>query len=147
MKGSSILLVLRLGLAAVFLFAGALKVADPRAFSDSVATFRLLPTSLITLVAVSLPMLEIMLGAMLFWPRLARPAALGILLLSLSFTAALISGWLRGLPIDCGCFGQGNWSTQPTLLLLRNTLLVVVAFFIYSRLGKVNGHARRPLHV
>ena len=49
---------IRIGMGGVFLFSCAGKIADPRAFMDMVAQYRLLPPSLVWATAVFLPWIE-----------------------------------------------------------------------------------------
>ena len=69
--------VLRLGLSGVFVYAGALKIRDPQSFAESVASFRLLPVSLINPAALTLPVLEVLAG-LVAWgaPACGRGGAL-----------------------------------------------------------------------
>jgi hypothetical protein len=45
------------------------------------------------------------------------------------FTAAISTVLVRGMVIDCGCFGAGG-ATTSWLLLVRNAALLVGAFLI-----------------
>ena len=52
-------------LGAVFVYAGAVKLRDPLAFADSIATFKILPAFLVNPLALILPPLEVLTGVML----------------------------------------------------------------------------------
>lgn len=108
------LLVLRLALGGVFLFAGTTKAINPQAFADSIATFKMLPPQLINIVALGLPPFEILLGLMLVSGWKARAASLAVAGLSIVFGVALGQALIRGLVVDCGCFGSGEPSTLKT---------------------------------
>ncbi len=100
--------VVRLGLAGVFVIAGALKVADPQASVQAVHAYQLLPAWLEAPVGWGLPFAEIALGLVLAAGLKTRAAAIvsaGVLVV---FIAAVISAWARRLSIDCGCFGRGG---------------------------------------
>lgn len=122
-------------LGGIFLYAGASKMTAPQAFADSIATFRLLPAACINLLALGLPVFEIVLGLLLVvgWQR--RAAALGVLGLAVVFALALSLALARGLPVDCGCFGGGtNGGKYYTWGLLgRDLLLGAAATAIYWR--------------
>jgi putative oxidoreductase len=116
----------------VFLYAGALKMGNPQAFADSIATFRLLPPLLISSLALGLPVFEMTCGLLLIlgWGR--RPAALGILLLAGVFAVALGQALVRGLEVDCGCFGGGAPSAAKTWWALgRDFVLSGLAWILY----------------
>ena len=116
----------------IFLYAGILKIGNPQAFADSVATFQLLPSFLIPSLALGLPLFEITCGLLMIlgWGR--RPAALGILVLAGVFALALLQALLRGLEVDCGCFGGGAPSEGKTWLALgRDVVLGGLAWVLY----------------
>lgn len=127
-----ILLILRVVIGGIFIYAGISKIQDSQAFADSIATFELLSPALIDLFALGLPVLEIMLGLLLIIGWWRRSAILGILLLATLFTIALAQGLARGLHIDCGCFGGGAPSAVKTSISLgRDVLLILVAAWMY----------------
>ena len=87
-----ILLVLRIGLGTVFIYAGALKWSDPWKFAEAVAAYKILPESLVNVVALVLPMLEMGAGLLMFTEKWAKIAALIIVLMCLVFFTALVTG-------------------------------------------------------
>ena len=119
----------RLLLGAVFLYAGALKSQDLATFTASVARYRILPDLGNHLVAAILPSVEFLAGLLLAANRKVRPAALLTGLLTLVFAAALFSVLLRGLPVDCGCFGDGG--TSPLAALGRDAGLFALSLLTY----------------
>jgi uncharacterized membrane protein YphA (DoxX/SURF4 family) len=98
----------RIVLGGVFLVAGGLKVIDPQSAVAAVRAYRLLPTSLATLVGWGLPFVEIALGVLLLAGIATRIVAAASAVLMLIFIAAVVSAAARGLSIDCGCFGGGG---------------------------------------
>lgn len=100
--------VVRLGLAAVFLVSGALKVIDPAQTRVAVRAYELLPPVLVGPVATALPLVELAVGTLLVLGVLTRWIALTSGLLLVLLMAAVAQAWARGLSIDCGCFGGGG---------------------------------------
>ncbi len=102
-------LALRLGLALLFVWAGAAKLVDPGAFAEEIANYRL-ASALAPLLAATLPSTEILGGLALALgpPRWRAAAALLLLGLLLVFTVAVATAWLRRIDVACGCFGQGG---------------------------------------
>jgi uncharacterized membrane protein YphA (DoxX/SURF4 family) len=92
----------------VFLVAGGLKVIDPQSSVAAVRAYRLLPSSLVTIVGWGLPFAEIALGVLLLAGVATRLVAVASAVLLLVFIAAVTSAAARGLSIDCGCFGGGG---------------------------------------
>ena len=65
----------RLGLAAVWLVSGGLKVADPGGTRVAVAAYEMLPDKLVDPVATGLPLVELALGTVILVGALTRLAA------------------------------------------------------------------------
>ncbi len=61
-------------------------------------------------MATALPILEVGVGIWLLIGLFTRFSAIVSMVLMAIFTIAITQAWLRGLQIDCGCFGgaQGN---------------------------------------
>jgi hypothetical protein len=71
-------------------------------------------------------------GLCLFLKSLERGALVLITLLLTVFTLALASALVRGLSIDCGCFGHTFISTGTVVPILRNLLLLSFAAFLWT---------------
>ena len=130
-------LVVRLGLAAVWLLSGFEKASDPRETKVAVKSYELLPESLVSTVAATLPYLEISLGVLLLLGFATRLAAALSGLLLLVFIGGVISAAARGLLIDCGCFGGGGTvapgATTYTLEILRDIGFLALAGYLIWR--------------
>ena len=99
-------LAISLAIAAVFIYAGIDKVRDPLQFADNINAFAILPAVFINLMALGLPPFEIGCGLLLLGPDQARRSARGRRHHP-DVSHALASALLRGLTLDCGCFGIG----------------------------------------
>ena len=109
-------LLSRLVLGGVFLYAGAVKAFDPGGLAASIRAYELsLPEWFVSLSAHSLPLLEILLGLYLLVGLFTRSAAWVAIFLTIVFTVALLQGALRGLDIDCGCFGSTSGAGASSL--------------------------------
>lgn len=128
-----ILLVLRLALGGVFIYAGALKIVDVQGFAKAVHHFQLTPRTVSVVVAVYLPWLEILAGLALFIRRLALGASLALGVMSAVFLIALSTAWARGLDISCGCFGKEEHKIQTHFpqLFLRDAALLTAAITLF----------------
>jgi putative oxidoreductase len=125
-------LALRVGLGGFFVWAGILKVMDPQEFADNIAAYQILPYSIINFAATSLPVFEILVGAMLVIGFQVEVAAFSVLILCGIFAVALASALIRGLKIDCGCLGGGAPSTVKMWFSLgRDFLFGSVAWFLF----------------
>lgn len=121
--------VARLGLAALWLVAGAVKLADPAQTYVSVRGYELLPDAAVGVVATALPIVEIVLGVLLLAGVATRAAALVSLATLLVFIAAIAQAWARGLSIDCGCFGGGG-PVEPGQTAYLREIAVDVLFLL-----------------
>jgi uncharacterized membrane protein YphA (DoxX/SURF4 family) len=129
-----VVVAISLALAAVFIYAGIDKIRDPLQFADSIAAFAILPAVLINLLALGLPPFEMACGLLLLPPATRRIGALAVAVISVVFFTALASALLRGLTLDCGCFGTGAPSRPRMWLELGlDVLLFGGALFVYLR--------------
>ena len=127
----------RLGLAAVWLISGAIKVADPNGTTASVKAYDLFPDGLVSLVAGVLPFLELALGLLLLLGLGTRLVAVLSGIVLLVYIAGIAQSWARGLTIDCGCFGGGGQvaagQTQYPQEILRDTGFMLLAVWLVVR--------------
>jgi uncharacterized membrane protein YphA (DoxX/SURF4 family) len=100
--------VARLGLAAVFLIAGGLKVTDLAASGRAVNAYRLMSYDTAKVVGAVQPFLEIALGLLLLAGLAVRLSAAISAVVLVIFIGGIVSAWARGLQIDCGCFSKGG---------------------------------------
>src|SRR6476661_3555369 len=102
-------LVLRLLLAAVFLYAAWTKLRQPwLLFAMSIDSYHMLPEWAVLTVARTLPWLELALGLLLASGYGLRYAALATSIQLLVFFSVMVRAYSKGLGIDCGCFGVGE---------------------------------------
>ncbi|HWS56580.1 MAG TPA: MauE/DoxX family redox-associated membrane protein [Pyrinomonadaceae bacterium] len=143
-----LVLVSRLGLAALFLFAAGAKLFTFRDFKANLAN--LVEEPFVWPAAAAVVAAEIVAGLLLVWPRAAR---LGSLL-----AAALLAGFaayalyyvyvLRGEPLECGCFGRLIASQLGVSTALRNLALLIpcaLVFFGLPRLRRRAAEAATPV--
>ena len=115
----------------VFVWSGWIKAQEPAQFLASVRSFHILPDPFAAWLALALPWLEIFAGLAVLTGWLRQG---GLLLLNASlavFAVALISAWLRGLDIECGCFGSGKGGTTIVDGLLRDAVLLGVGAWLW----------------
>jgi uncharacterized membrane protein YphA (DoxX/SURF4 family) len=97
----------RIALGVLFVVAATSKL-DPIKFAQEVNNYRLLPSAVVNLVAVALPFVELLAGALLIVGLRVRAAALTVLGLLCGFVIAMSWAWAKGIDIQCGCFGKGT---------------------------------------
>ncbi len=132
--GKTVYHVSRLGLAAVFIYAGVVKANDIVAFAGQIANYQILPYAWNYLVASILPYIELLCGILLLLNMRVRPAILVLFLLNIVFMFALSSAIIRGFDIDCGCFKPDSANpTSPLAALWRDAgllLLMIATWFL-----------------
>jgi hypothetical protein len=119
----------------MFAWAGIMKVLQSAAFfSDLLAYDAPFPEGFLRLVAVTLPWLEAICGvALVFnvWPKTVRPV---VSFLCLVFVGMLAEAVVRGLDVNCGCFGPTNagWFERPGVALGRAVVLLVASLYLVA---------------
>jgi len=106
LRNKGVLLAFRLVLGGLFVYAGAVKVIDPLDFAQNIRNYQLVGQSLSFIAAIVLPWLEILAGLALIlgvWTRGAALVVAGLLVFFIVLTAVTM---VRGLDVDCGCFGS-----------------------------------------
>ena len=103
----------RLIVGITLIYASFYKIIDPASFAKSIWYYHLVPGSLVNLMALILPWLEIFCGLALILGVWYRGAVLWANLMLVVFIVALASTIVRGLSIDCGCFKAGSSATDP----------------------------------
>jgi uncharacterized membrane protein YphA (DoxX/SURF4 family) len=106
--GRWILLLLRLGLATVFIVFAIPKIAAPDLFAGNIFNYQMLPAWAVNLMALVLPWLELFVGICLALGIWMRASAMLIAGLMVMFMIAYGSARARGLDIACGCFEVGS---------------------------------------
>ncbi len=122
----------RLGLGAVFLWAGAAKLSDPQAFVRAVRAYDATPEWLSSGIGYGLPTLEICLAVLLILGIITRYSAGVVGALLVFFLIGIIEAGARGIKLECGCFGGGGSTVHTTYLLdsLRDLGLLVLAAYL-----------------
>lgn len=129
LTGRPLNLILRMLLGVMFVFAAWSKVADPHAFAISVRAYKMIPVAFSNLFALGLSWAELITGILLITGFKTRKAAGSAFILLAMFSVAIATTVIRGMVIDCGCFGSHGSNTGP-LLLLRNVALLACAFLV-----------------
>ena len=129
----------RLIIAAVYLLAGIPKLLDPSEFAKAIVNYRvafpLIGQDYVYPVAIFLPPLECVAAFALFHNRTKRIGAITSGAMLVMFIILITQAVLRGLNIDCGCFGTGavsNALAQKVGLskIAENTVLLMMCAYI-----------------
>jgi uncharacterized membrane protein YphA (DoxX/SURF4 family) len=134
------LIVLRLVLGIVFLYAAYTKLREPwMLFAMSIDAYQILPEWASLTLGRTLPWLELMLGLLLATGFGLKYSAAGASILLAGFFAVMVRAYVMGMKIDCACFGLGDVIGPVTLLrdgvLLGLSITLAVLAIRNSRPG------------
>ena len=129
--------VFRIIIGGIFLISGLAKISDPIRFMLTLREFSLFPEIIILFAAIYLPWLEFILGLFILLGILYRTSSLILACLNLSFTLAILSLILRGIEVDCGCFGLlADMLKLPDMAdmktVVRNIIFIGICFSIFK---------------
>ena len=118
-----ILLFFRLVVGGVFIWAGLLKIFDPLDFAQDIANYRVFTQTVSLFLALIIPWIEVICGLLLVLGIFHGTASFMLSGSLVVFLGLIIVTLMRGLDIDCGCFGSLNRSVDYKLLLMDCVLL------------------------
>ena len=121
------MVVFRLVLGGVLLWAGLSKVSEPGLFAQTVRAYEVLPLFAAHPFAVVVPWIEAVVSCCLLaglWVRSSALLASGLLV---SFGVAIVVNLVRGADISCGCFALDGTGGSLTGALVRDLALLAVA--------------------
>jgi len=130
LTGRPLNLILRVGLGVMLIYAAWPKLGHPEQFAISVRAYQIVPIPLSNLFALATLWSEMVAGVLLVVGLFTRKAAGAAFLLLFMFTVAITTVTVRGMVIDCGCFGSEHASNTGPLLIVRNVALVVAAWLV-----------------
>ena len=73
---------------------------------------------------------EAVAGIMLILGVMTKRAAGAILLMLVMFTVAVLTTMIKGLVVDCGCFGPDDNQATSLPLVIRNLFLIAAAVMV-----------------
>lgn len=113
------------------MYAAIPKIWDPNSFAKDIANYQMLPDVFVPWLALFLPVFELLAGAALLASIYVRGAALAVAMMLVVFIVGIAQAILRGIDIDCGCFGQAartqvSWSkvVEDVIYLLMTVPLI-----------------------
>ena len=128
-------LISRLILGTVFIIASIEKISDPEGFAGSIQAYELMPISIINLLAIVLPWIELVCGLFLVGGILVRANAIVLSGMLIVFMAGISTAMARGLNIDCGCFGSAHATPVgwPRFIEDGGLLVLGVQLYLYPK--------------
>jgi uncharacterized membrane protein YphA (DoxX/SURF4 family) len=127
------LILIRLVLGGLFVYAGFLKITETLEFAQDIRNYRLVGQSLSFLTAVFLPWLEVVAGFFLVAGIMKRASALLVSSMLVFFILLALVTIIRGIDVDCGCFGALSRRAGPGLVLEDLLMLGMALSLLFER--------------
>ena len=123
---------LRIFLGGVFVWAAWVKIADPQGFAAIIGNYQLLPGPLVNPLAVLLPWIEVLCGVLLIVGAWVDGSLLIVNCLMVVYMAALVSTWIRGTDVNCGCFSVAATEHGADYLtdIVRDAVLLAIGLWL-----------------
>ncbi len=130
-----VVLISRLILGAVFIYASLDKIMNPDDFAKAIGNYHVLPFGLENLLALVLPWVELLTGLCLIIGVMVDGATVLIILMNIIFIFAISQALARGISIECGCFSVSSEGGDNIWLqtILRDIGYLLLAYVVYYR--------------
>jgi len=132
-RNKYILLAFRLVVGGTFIWAGVSKIIDPLEFAQNIANYRVFSQGISFFLALVLPWIEVICGVFLILGIFRYAGALLLSGLLAVFLVLITVTILRGIDIDCGCFGSLSGKVDYKLILMDSILLFFSLNIFFSR--------------
>ena len=129
------IVIMRIILGAIFLWASFDKILDPEKFARSISNYHLIPFGLENSIAIFLPWLEFFIGTGLILGIMVDGATIITSILLISFNLMIAQAIIRGFNIDCGC-GLKDGQLVGVEKILENLVFLGGAYIVYLRSNK-----------
>ncbi|MFH1562560.1 MAG: MauE/DoxX family redox-associated membrane protein [Nitrospirota bacterium] len=126
-----IVTIFRLFLGVLFVWASWDKILHPDQFAEAISNYKLLPNFAINLFAVVLPWIEFVTGLLLISGFQSKSSSFLILCLLTFFTLVIGITLLRGLDIECGCFGTNQGRKIALTTLIEDIFFLLMALQVF----------------
>jgi len=127
-----LILVIRILLGIIFLYASYDKIMDPGKFARSIANYHIVPFGLENSIAIILPWLELFIGVGLIAGIMVDGAAGITGSLLVIFILLILQAILRGFNIECGC-GLKEGEMVGWTKILENIVFLFASWMVFSR--------------
>ena len=137
---NAVMLCLRVALAGLFLYAGAVKAGASQEFAIALMPFTFVPPDWTMPLVLTLAWLEIIAAIFLLLPRVFPLGAALVGSLCVLFIGVLSWALSNGIIVNCSCFGSDDSPSAWKMLLAigRDILLLgaATAILVLPRIGK-----------
>ena len=130
-----LILISRLILGLVFIYASFDKIVNPGDFAKIVGNYHVLPFGIENLLAIILPWVEFIVGVCLIAGVMVDGATILVILMNIVFIFAITQALARGISVECGCFSVASdtGSAIGVKTILRDIGYLFLAYIVYYR--------------
>ncbi|MFL3052098.1 MAG: MauE/DoxX family redox-associated membrane protein [Candidatus Neomarinimicrobiota bacterium] len=130
-----LVLISRLILGSVFIYASFDKIVNPGDFAKIVGNYHVLPFGIENLLAIILPWVEFIAGVCLIVGVMVDGATILVILMNIVFIFAITQALARGISVECGCFSVASdtGSAIGVKTILRDIGYLFLAYIVYYR--------------
>jgi len=121
----------RLVIGLLFIWAGGVKLVEPKVFARNLSQYGLVPEPLLIPTAIGLPLVEVLAGiGLILDVGLSLWIIAGLLI---AFLMILGYGLVNNLDVDCGCFSTSELAARGALeaAFFRDVALLLVVFYLF----------------
>ena len=131
-----LIVVVRILLGSVFLWASIDKIIDPASFARDIANYHVVPYGLENMIAIFLPWLELFIGLSLIFGFMVDGASLISGVLLILFILIIFQATMRGFNIECGC-GLKEGDLVGWRKIFEDIVFLLGAYLVYKRKTKL----------
>jgi len=140
-KNSKVVLLARIILGIVFIYASIDKIANPIDFSNAIDNYHITPVQLNNLAALIIPWIEFIIGICLIFGFYLSGATMISILLLIFFIFIITQALIRGIDLHCGCFdlaqkelSDGNIKIEMIKRIIEDFVFLALAFLIKNNI-------------
>ena len=139
LKNQKLILLFRLILGFVFIYASIDKIINPMEFSDNIDNYHITPVFVNNIGALVLPWIELVVGVCLIFNVLFDGAVSITIVLLVWFIFILTQALFRGIDLHCGCFdllektNDVNLRVEMINRIVQDIILLFMAYILKIR--------------
>ena len=124
-------LSMRIILGGTFILAAVPKILDPKGFVLDITHYDFFPKFVINMIAITVPWIELFIAFSVIFSVAQRGGILLLNLMLVAFLVLLAQAWIRGLDIDCGCFGHSGARETVSKAFVRDLFFIIWGILLY----------------
>ena len=129
--------IIRLILAFIFVLSSIEKLKDPYAFALFVDAYQVFPDWIVNLSTLLIPWLELFIAFGLIFKFKLRANLILFGSLMIMFTLLVVIAMIKGLDIECGCYGESS-SKVGLVKLVENFIIILSCLILYYHIHVQN---------